>query len=88
MRLAIFLTVLIMGVGVAVACWGTTRVTHGAESFEAELLGAWPDTRRVAPGRNQDSDIVFEELVIRAHPPKKKAKVKAFKTEPPQTASR
>ena len=88
MRLAILLTALIMGVGVAVACWGTTRVKNGTESVEADLLGAWRGPP--PPGRNKESDIVFEELVIRARPTKRKAQVKAFRTEPQpqQTASR
>ncbi|MCA1826961.1 MAG: hypothetical protein LC689_08475 [Myxococcales bacterium] len=86
MRSAI--AVLVVGGGVAVACWGTTRLRNGTESVEAQLLRAWPDTRRIAPGRNKDSDIVFEELVIRAHPAPRTPKVRAFRTEPVGTASR
>jgi hypothetical protein len=91
MRLTTFLTVSVTGICVALACWGATRLRENIESVEAQVLAGGPDLRPPAPRRNADSEIVFEEFVIRARPARKKpAKPKAFRTEPrpPQTASR
>ena len=72
MKLAIVTTLLVMASGVAVAVCGE-RSAKAAERFDAKVLGAWPDHRPL-PGRNRDSDIVFEELVIRAQPPRRAQK--------------
>ena len=83
MRLAIVATLLVMASGVAVVFFGH-RAANRAGHFEAQLLGAWPDARRT-PARNRDSEIVFDELVIRARPQRQK-----LRKEPrlPRTASR